>query len=500
MDESGTGLETITLTLADGMRLTLFDVRLPRMVRFGPGVTTWEVFAKEAEATLHAAGLPGEGRFLRVLRVHAADEGAMTVRVGSMEWALTPDPTGHAELCWTVDGQGRIAMAEGLAATEALRGIRGYWAQRLDRLAIATPDPAFDLFVGRILPMQVLSSPDASGAGLAVCHPWTALRRLVKSARSAQSTEEWLAVTVMLHACHERCGDSVMRVRLPGQSEMLWERCASAALAVPEDTDPRTKLTHALMCRILSSIAPDERLNETRRRLLNGIDSRSWHGDRYGDSSLDLMVQCLASAAYEGDGRTHKAMRTAWDGLWDGRAGLLRTSLPTAQPLLPGLPGNGGMDMEAAVWAVAALLQQGMAEEAFSLLTALSPLRRTDGLAAAEIYRGAPNLLAGGMCCEPMEAGRAIADGGDEAAGMLYHLLVTEVLGLHRAGDVIRLTPHVPADWQDFTLTLREGASTWHIQAERRCAALTVDGMRADSDGFTLRDDGRVHQVHVPLT
>ena len=98
-----------------------------------------------------------------------------------------------------------------------------------------------------------------------------------------------------------------------------------------------------------------------------------------------------------------------------------------------------------------------------------------------------------------MQAGRAIP-GGDEAAAQLYAVIMKDILGFQRHGDILRLHPCVPPDWDDFTINLRMGASTWHISAERRIRMITLDGDPVTSGEIYLCDDGKVHQVRFPLT
>ena len=89
--------------------------------------------------------------------------------------------------------------------------------------------------------------------------------------------------------------------------------------------------------------------------------------------------------------------------------------------------------------------------------------------------------------------------GGDAAAALLYAIVLEDILGFSREGSTLRLIPCVPADWDDFTITLQEGTSTWHISAERHAKAITLDGKAITGNEITLIDDGKIHHVHFPL-
>ncbi len=228
------------------------------------------------------------------------------------------------------------------------------------------------------------------------------------------------------------------------------------------------------------------------------------------EPSLDLLVnrvlpvQVFTSpdAPVDPDGhcqnlRTLEDLRSIWDVLYDTEHALLRDVQPADGRPLPGLPENGGLRMATDVRTQDALLEHGMLDEAYLLLRAMDPILRST--ASAETFRCAPYRLPGGLCAPPMPAGRAVEEGGDASAGPLYRIILHKMLGYDRQGDTVRMDPRVPPDWNDFTITLREGASTWRLLCERHCPSLTVDGDEVKTDRVTIKDDGKVHQVRFPL-
>ena len=50
-----------------------------------------------------------------------------------------------------------------------------------------------------------------------------------------------------------------------------------------------------------------------------------------------------------------------------------------------------------------------------------------------------------------------------------------------------------------FSLTLRHGASTWHLEARADVTAVTCDGEDCPDGWVPLLDDGRIHQVRAPI-
>ena len=92
-----------------------------------------------------------------------------------------------------------------------------------------------------------------------------------------------------------------------------------------------------------------------------------------------------------------------------------------------------------------------------------------------------------------------MADSGSGAAGLMYSVVMTHMLGLQQRGDQLRLAPLVPQGWDMFSLTLRHGASTWHLEARHDVSAVTCDGEDCPDGWVRLLDDGRIHQVRAPI-
>lgn len=394
------------------------------------------------------------------------------------------------------------------STSSVLREARAFWAQQLDSLTLTAPEQTMNLLMNRLLPMQALSAGGLDAVPVQIyLAPPAARRSLLAAARIARSREEWLRISLLSAQYHRVTQDGgLWDAYLPHQGDTLFGCCTQALLTLPLDdhdlpleNDPaRTCFLAALAAAALTEAQPSPFLQALHRRLLNAADTYLWEDGCYGNP-LRLDVQAYACLAYGANVRTRQAMHRCWAVLYDQPNGLIRRQMPTDASVLPGLPENGGMVTADAVLCLRALLMTDHTEEAIELLRALNPLHHTDDPVRQENFRGAPYLLPGGMTASPLEAGRALAEGGDRAAGCLYAAILAEVLGFRREGQRIRLSPRVPGEWEDFTLTLRDGASTWRISAERSVRGLIIDGEECADDQVLLHDDGKIHRVHFPM-
>lgn len=376
-------------------------------------------------------------------------------------------------------------------------------AEALPPITIKTPEPALDLLMNHVLPRQLLCARKRTVIHLPILlliSPALAVQYLTSCASDAATPADVLTAALMAGVLLQACGaDALQQTQLPDGSRTLADFCIEPLLAASEDSEHSPFLAAAAA----GLLAPlDARLDDLRRDLLNRGDIRLWQGDHYGeDERLQLPVQSWAALAYGDTPRTQRALRTCWDTLYEREHGLIRHELPREDaPICPGLPGNGGQETIAAVWYLAALMHLGQADRAWELLRALNPLHRCDSPLRAETYAGAPWFLADGMQATPAAAGRTSDTPDDTAASWLYTIVIGQLLGIAKTPEGAALNPHVPPEWDEFSISMRIGAATWHLSFERGLEMMTIDGLSAAKPCVALNDDSRIHQVRIPLT
>lgn len=433
-----------------------------------------------------------------------------------LELELSLPPHSSSEAFW-ITGYTRSADAIirtlnhvcSYGTSSILHAVRREWAGKLRMLTVSTPEDTFNTLMNTILPVQNLQSHDVHHVyGLALIDPTLAKRALLQALKLPMDETAWAEYICSL-ACYIRItGDqNILDTYLAHQDASLFDICCSTLLSLSlernglphGDPSGHQSMLFALAAKILDEIRPTPALREFCRKLLNAADTLLWKDGCYG-APLQLKVQALACAAYGSNPRTRQAVRTAWTTLYDQNHGLIRIQEPSSSAgMLPGLPENGGMVTRDAAIFLHALIHTGFTDQAHELMRALNPIHHTDTSARMAAFQQAPYRLHGGMNAYPMEPGRAIQDDGSGAASILYTVLLQDVLGLHREGQQITLHPCVPSDWEVYSLTLAYGASTWHINAERNLRTTLIDGEETDSSHFTLIDDGRVHQIRIPI-
>ncbi len=115
-------------------------------------------------------------------------------------------------------------------------------------------------------------------------------------------------------------------------------------------------------------------------------------------------------------------------------------------------------------------------------------------------YRGEPYAVAADVYAASGHAGQAGWTWYTGSSGWMYRIWIEEVLGFRLAGNTLRVTPTIPADWAGFEIRYRYRSTLYEITVQR-CAALDIavelDGQPLSAGIIALTDDGGVHKVTV---
>ncbi len=284
------------------------------------------------------------------------------------------------------------------------------------------------------------------------------------------------------------------------------------------------------LCEVLRLFAPmcepvtSHRLLERRNSLLLALDRYAWDGAWYlrgwyddggklGSASsnecrIDLLSQSWAVLCGASRDRCVLAMDSAWRMLYERDIGLIKLFTPPfngdAKPgyisgYLPGIRENGGQYTHAACWAIAALHQLGQDNQAWELANAILPVHHARTRQLAARYRVEPYAMASDIYSNPQQRGRGGWTWYTGSASWFQFVMLTQLFGFQKTGNILRFRPVVPTDWEGFRITYRYGTATYHLRASRDCPFPVADGEQLRDGRLILKDDGRIHEAIFPL-
>lgn len=365
--------------------------------------------------------------------------------------------------------------------SSVFRSVRQQWAARTAALRFETPEKSLDLLLNHWLPNQFLRShAPLTLLARTLLEPSAVRPRLLLLARD--HTCDSLLPLLTAHYVRVTGDEAALNDLVPHDPllpddarDTLYARCLTAL-------QEESAATLELLLRMMSIQAflpfadePDQTLLYSQ---LTALQAR-WNG--MTDPHTDTLTAAWSVLAVGVQPRTSALVRQTLEDCYLPLLGVLRSA--------PGQP----QDTLSAAWMVAALARLGWTDHAWELLRALHPMHHTDEPGRMAEYRGAPFAMAQTVYADAPHAGQASAKGSAEAAAVLYTAVVEELLGLERHGMRLLCHPLPPEDWDDFTVMVQAGATSWQLHW-RRSAADT-----AQEPVIQLKDDGRSHQVAIPF-
>jgi cyclic beta-1,2-glucan synthetase len=151
---------------------------------------------------------------------------------------------------------------------------------------------------------------------------------------------------------------------------------------------------------------------------------------------------------------------------------------------------------------VMAFAAMGDSRRAWELFDLINPVRHANSAAAVATYKVEPYVVAADVYAVAPHTGRGGWTWYTGSAGWLYRLIVESLLGLALEGDKLRMTPCMPADWDNFKLHYRYRATAYHITVTQTVDAATrimVDGIEQRDNLITLSDDRSEHVVEITV-
>ena len=169
----------------------------------------------------------------------------------------------------------------------------------------------------------------------------------------------------------------------------------------------------------------------------------------------------------------------------------------------PGIRENGGQYTHAALWAVWAFAELGEGDRAEALFRLLNPIYHSDTPEKVTRYRVEPYVVAADVYSAPPHTGRGGWTWYTGSAGWMYRLGVETILGLHRVGEALQITPCIPRGWSGYELTYRGGETQYQIHVKnpdsvnRSVKQVTMDGKTLPGEEIPLIGDGQQHEVII---
>ncbi len=171
---------------------------------------------------------------------------------------------------------------------------------------------------------------------------------------------------------------------------------------------------------------------------------------------------------------------------------------------VPGVRENGGHYSHAAIWVAMAFAVLKDPEQAWNLVSFISPIDHSKTHQDVQKYRVEPYVMASDIYTAPSYSGRGGWTWYSGSAGWMYTLILESLLGLEVRGDLLTFNPCIPEIWESYQINYQYLSSRYHISIIKRgpgsaVRSMSVDGCIQPDRTVHLVDDEGEHQVVVEL-
>jgi len=266
--------------------------------------------------------------------------------------------------------------------------------------------------------------------------------------------------------------------------------------------------------------------NDFNAQLKDNLNKKTWdgeyylraffdNGDKLGSSEnteckIDLISQSFSiiSGVAPKD-RAEQVLNSVEEKLVDHDMNIVKLLTPPFDKTLnnpgyimnysKGIRENGGQYTHAVAWYLMALIKMGYYDKAYEYFQMINPTSRTINQEQVNTYAVEPYVIAADIYSSldfPARGGWTWYTG---SAGWFYRVGVQDILGLHKQGDRLKISPSLPDKWNKIHLEYRYMDTIYQIDISRGSKEeVKLDG-KGQSGDIRLVDDKKNHRITISV-
>lgn len=242
------------------------------------------------------------------------------------------------------------------------------------------------------------------------------------------------------------------------------------------------------------------------------------NGDKLGSMSdkeckIDLLPQSFSilSKVIEPE-NIEKVLHSVEDNLVDQKLKIIKLFTPPFEnsknnpgyimDYPKGVRENGGQYTHATSWYIMALIKLGYYDRAYQYYQMINPINRTKTKEDVLTYQVEPYVIAADIYSNELNPGRGGWTWYTGSAGWYYNIGITEMLGLKKEGNHLKIEPHVTSTWDSYEIEYKYCDTTYKIKVNLNASgdSIVMDGEKITKDYITLRNDKRLHAIIVNIS
>lgn len=165
-----------------------------------------------------------------------------------------------------------------------------------------------------------------------------------------------------------------------------------------------------------------------------------------------------------------------------------------------GIRENGGQYTHSVSWYIMALIKLGRYDLAFKYYQMVNPINRSLEKKDVMNYKVEPYVIAADIYSNPSNPARGGWTWYTGSSGWFYNVAITEILGLKREGNVLRVVSGAPTSWESYEVEYKYMDTLYKIKVNLTDNDdIVVDGDKNTKGYITLKNDKRIHAVVINI-
>ena len=213
---------------------------------------------------------------------------------------------------------------------------------------------------------------------------------------------------------------------------------------------------------------------------------------------IDSIAQSWATISGAGDNdKKYISLNSLENHLVDKEAGIIKLLDPPFEKsklepgyikaYIPGTRENGGQYTHGAIWAIIAEAILGFGDKAVEYFRMINPIEHSRTKDEANKYKVEPYVIAADIYGGSL-AGRGGWTWYTGSSSWMYEAGIKYILGLNIEENILRIEPHIPANWNSYKIKYKYGDSIYNITVNNRMID-NKEGIRIIINGEVVKNE-----------
>lgn len=141
-------------------------------------------------------------------------------------------------------------------------------------------------------------------------------------------------------------------------------------------------------------------------------------------------------------------------------------------------------------------------DKAYEYFRMINPIEHSRTKEAANLYKVEPYVITADVYGKANLAGRGGWTWYTGSASWMFVCGIKYILGINVENGILKVEPHIPKNWNMYSVKLRYGESLYNIKIERiedEIKRIKLNGEYLEKPELKLNKDGGIYNINVEI-